>query len=100
MRNRRTWLLFLLGALIYSLVSVFQTTPGYMDAEYYAATALQLAGGKGFQEPFIWNYLNQPAGIPAPSHLYWMPLASILAALPRLSQMLSLIHISEPTRPY
>ncbi len=81
MRNRRTWLLFLLGALIYSLVSVFQTTPGYMDAEYYAATALQLAGGKGFQEPFIWNYLNQPAGIPAPSHLYWMPLASILAAL-------------------
>ncbi len=81
MSNRRTWIYYLLGALVYSLVSVFQAAPGYMDAEYYSATALQLAGGKGFQEPFIWNYLNQPAGIPAPSHLYWMPLASILAAL-------------------
>lgn len=81
MRNRGMWVYFVLGAVIYSLVAVFQGTPGYMDAEYYTATALQIAGGKGFQEPFIWNYLNQPEGIPAPSHLYWMPLASLLAAL-------------------
>ncbi len=80
MHNRGMWIYFVLGAVIYSLVAVYQSTPGYMDAEYYTATALQIAGGKGFQEPFIWNYLNQPEGIPAPSHLYWMPLASLLAA--------------------
>jgi len=72
---------FLLGLLIYTLISIFQTAPGYMDSEYYTAGGIQLASGKGFQEPFIWNYLNNPEGIPAPSHLYWMPLASILAAL-------------------
>lgn len=70
-----------MGALIYSLVSVFQSAPGYMDAEYYTATGVQLASGNGFREPFIWNYLNNPQGLPAPSHLYWMPLASIMAAL-------------------
>jgi hypothetical protein len=85
MNRRVSWVYFCLGAVIYSLVAVFQSSPGYMDAEYYTATALQLADGKGFQEPFIWNYLNQPAGIPAPSHLYWMPLASLLAALGKIA---------------
>jgi hypothetical protein len=29
----------------------------------------------------IWQYLDDPAGLPAPSHTYWMPLPSLLAAL-------------------
>ncbi len=29
----------------------------------------------------MWNYLDSPAGLPHPSHTYWMPLASILAAV-------------------
>lgn len=80
--TRGWWLgLFLLGALVYSLVSTFQPAPGYMDADYYAVSGGQIASGQGFKDPFIWNYLNQPSGIPTPSHLYWMPLASILVAL-------------------
>ncbi|MEW6568842.1 MAG: glycosyltransferase family 39 protein, partial [Chloroflexota bacterium] len=55
-------------------------SPGYMDADYYYATARQLVEGKGLWEPFLWNYLDDPAGLPHPSHLYWMPLASFLAA--------------------
>ncbi|MBT3313808.1 MAG: hypothetical protein HN390_04265 [Anaerolineae bacterium] len=58
-----------------------QSTPGYMDADYYYATGIQLAEGKGFTEPFLWNYLDNPSGLPHPSHAYWMPLASILSAL-------------------
>jgi len=54
--------------------------PGYTDAAYYAAGAVHMAGGGGFSEPFIWNYLNDPAGIPHPGFLYWMPLPSLLAA--------------------
>ena len=77
------YLLFLaaLGLAVYLLVAVFQHTPGYMDAEYYYAGGLRLAGGKGFTEPFIWNYLDNPPGLPHPSHTYWMPLASLVAYL-------------------
>jgi hypothetical protein len=79
--NRRTYaLLYLLGLAIAFGMAAFQPSPGYMDADYSYATGKQLASGKGFFEPFLWNYLDDPAGIPHPSHLYWMPLASLLAA--------------------
>ncbi len=63
------------------LISFFQQSPGYMDADYYFATALRIARGKGFSEPFLWNYLDDPQDIPHPSHAYWMPLTSLLAAI-------------------
>ncbi len=82
--NRRAWVLyvglFLAGLVVYGSASFLIRSPGYMDAEYYFATAKQLAQGKGFLEPFVWNYLSDPSGLPAPSHTYWMPLASLLAA--------------------
>jgi 4-amino-4-deoxy-L-arabinose transferase-like glycosyltransferase len=52
-----------------------------MDASYYVDGALSLYEGRGFNDPFIWNYLDDPEDIPHPSHLYWMPLSSILAYL-------------------
>jgi len=55
-------------------------SPGYMDAEYYFATARQLVQGSGLREPFLWNFLDDPAGIPHASHLYWMPGVSLVAA--------------------
>ena len=81
MTLRHYLLLALLGLALLSLVSAFQSAPGYMDADYYYAGGLQLARGHGFSEPFLWNYLDNPGGIPHPSHAYWMPLASLLAAL-------------------
>lgn len=78
---KRSLLFFLLPGLAVGIAaSILQRAPGYMDAEYYTLTGMQLAQGKGFFEPFLWNYLNNPTGIPAPSHLYWMPLPSLLAA--------------------
>src|SRR3972149_10142789 len=73
--------LFILGAGLAALAALGQAVPGYMDAEYYYAGALRLAQGDGFTEPFLWNYFDNPTGLPHPSHLYWMPLASILAAM-------------------
>jgi hypothetical protein len=52
-----------------------------MDADYYFAGGTQLARGHGFTEPYIWNYLDDPTGLPHPSHTYWMPLASMVSAL-------------------
>ena len=73
-------LLFFASLLTNLAVALLQPEPGYMDADYYYAGGMQLANGKGFNEPFIWNYLDNPQGIPHPSHTYWMPLASIFAA--------------------
>jgi hypothetical protein len=79
-----TWryylLLAVLGLAVVVLVAAFQPTPGYMDADYYYAGGLQLTNGHGFTEPYLWNYLDDPAGLPHPSNAYWMPLASLLAA--------------------
>jgi hypothetical protein len=52
-----------------------------MDAAYYYVNAINLLQGRGFVEDFIWIYLDNPVSVPHPSHLYWMPLTSILAWL-------------------
>jgi len=73
-------LLFGLGLAVAAGVASLQDLPGYLDSDYYFVGGLQLVEGKGFNEPFLWNYLDDPAGLPHPSHTYWYPLASILAA--------------------
>ncbi len=79
--NWRIYLILALLGLILSIaVARFQAFPGYLDSDYYFAGGVQLAQGKGFSEPYLWNYLDDPQGIPHPSHTYWMPLSSIIAA--------------------
>ncbi|MBC7250564.1 MAG: glycosyltransferase family 39 protein [Anaerolineae bacterium] len=78
----RSWIiiaLLLLALLVRILTALPLQVPGYMDAYYYYVGATSLYRGLGFNDPFIWNYLDDPQGIPYPSHLYWMPLSSILA---------------------
>jgi len=74
-------LLFILGLGVALGIASLQTLPGYLDSDYYFVGGLQLVEGKGFTEPFLWNYLDDPAGLPHPSHTYWLPLSSILAAI-------------------
>jgi hypothetical protein len=80
MTRRDLLILFLLGLAVPLTIAQFQSLPGYMDADYYFGGGIQLARGNGFTEPYLWNYLADPRGLPTPSHAYWMPLASILAA--------------------
>ncbi|MCD4752885.1 MAG: hypothetical protein K8R40_07435 [Anaerolineaceae bacterium] len=51
-----------------------------MDESYYYLGGKNLYEGNGFSEEILWNFLDDPEGIPHPSHLYWMPFNSILAA--------------------
>jgi hypothetical protein len=81
MNWRHYLLLFIVGLLVPWGISRFQNLPGYMDADYYFAGGIQLAEGRGFSEPYLWNYLDDPSGLPHPSHTYWMPLASIVSAI-------------------
>jgi hypothetical protein len=80
MNWRHYLILFAIGLIVPFGISRFQTLPGYMDADYYFVGGIQLAEGKGFTEPYLWNYLDDPQGLPHPSHTYWMPLASIVSA--------------------
>jgi len=80
MNWRQYVILFAIGLIVPFSISLFQSLPGYMDADYYFAGGIQLANGHGFNEPYIWNYLDDPTGLPHPSHTYWMPLASIVSA--------------------
>lgn len=73
--------LFLFGLAVPFAISQFQPNPGYLDSDYYFAGGIQLVTGKGFTEPYLWNYLDGATSLPHPSHSYWMPLASIVSAL-------------------
>lgn len=74
------WLIFLGSLFINALAAILVLRPDYMDAYYYFTGALQLAQGRGFTEPYVWNYLAPLGPLPVPSHLYWMPLTSLVAA--------------------
>ena len=80
--QRTDWLwLALIGLLFQAGWAVQMPTPTYMDAYYYTTNGQRLAEGAGFTEQVIWQFLDEPAGLPMPSHSYWMPLTSILAAV-------------------
>lgn len=81
MSFRAYLVLFLGGLILPAVIAQFQPVPGYLDSAYYYAGGIQLATGKGFTEPYLWNYLDGTTSLPHPSHTYWFPLASIVAAL-------------------
>lgn len=81
MTFRNYLFLFILGLAVPLVIAQFQPIPGYLDSDYYFAGGIQLATGKGFTEPYLWNYLDGTTSLPHPSHSYWMPLASIVSAL-------------------
>lgn len=80
MTRRFTLFLFIAGLLISGIAAGLQRVPGYMDADYYYAGALRIVAGQGAYEPYLWNYLNAPADLPAVAFAYWMPLVSLVAA--------------------
>lgn len=80
MKTKYYLLLYIISLGILTSIGHFQKNPGYMDAEYYYAGGIRLYQGHGFSEMLLWNYLDDPQGLPHPSHGYWMPLASIIAA--------------------
>jgi len=80
-RPRLDWLaLTVIGLTAQVFWIAISKEPSYMDAYYYAVAGQRLAGGHGFTVPVIWQFLDNPAGLPAASHTYWMPFPSILAA--------------------
>jgi len=72
---------FLLFALVVSIILTrgVVSRPNYTDAYYYFNAANRLASGDGLTDAYLWTYIGAPDYLPAPSHLYWMPLTSLIA---------------------
>jgi hypothetical protein len=68
-------------ALVIRLALAWPVTgPSYFDSSYYLNAAESLVAGNGLTDQVLWNYLDDPAGLPRPSQLYWLPLDTWLAA--------------------
>src|SRR5262249_57634690 len=71
-----------LGTLVAkAVVSAPRTQVNHGDVAFYYVVAENLARGRGFVIDYIWNFWSHPAGIPAFSNDWWMPLTSVLCAL-------------------
>lgn len=79
-RHRLTFsLIALVGAFLITRGLV--AAPGFTDAFYHLNAANRFAAGQGLTDPYLWTYIGAPDTLPAPSHLYWMPLTSLGMAL-------------------
>lgn len=75
-------LILFIGGLAVGLIMLYlRPYTGYMDADYYYAMARQLFLGHGINQNFLWNYLDDPIGLPHTAFTYWMPLSSLLSTL-------------------
>ncbi len=81
MRPRNYAALFTIGVIILLGMATLEPVPGYMDADYYYANGLRIATTGHWNEPFLWNYLDEPEGLPHPAFTYWMPMAGIISAM-------------------
>jgi hypothetical protein len=81
MKFRDFLFIYLTALVVITTAGLLQRSAGYMDAEYYASVGSGIRTGDGFNQNFLWNYLDDPTGIPHPSNTYWMPLASILSTI-------------------
>ena len=81
MTSRRPYLVLFLITLVLRVATALPLQQaGYMDASYTLHVAENIARGRGLTEEVLWNYLDNPAGLPHPSNLYWMPLPPLLIA--------------------
>jgi hypothetical protein len=82
----RSPLIFVLFALVMASVITrgLAAQPSYTDAYYYFNAAERLADGRGLTDEYLWTYIGAPQSWPeqgaVPSHLYWMPFTSLVAA--------------------
>ncbi len=78
---RRVYLILGGLALLWgAILAVVIRQPGYTDAYYYFNAGQRLAQGDGLTDATLWIYINAPDSLPGPSHVYWMPLESLVAA--------------------
>ncbi|MBN2304968.1 MAG: glycosyltransferase family 39 protein [Anaerolineae bacterium] len=63
-----------------AILAIAIRQPGYTDAYYYFNAGQRWVEGDDLTDPYLWVYINAPDELPGPSHVYWMPLESLVTA--------------------
>ena len=88
MNRGRPWLvpasLFLVALLVRLVAIAWVPFPPTEGSLYYLDVARNLVQGHGLTTDVLWSYANPPLTLPRPAFDLWLPLASVVAAVPML----------------
>jgi hypothetical protein len=86
MSRREAWIsaasVFLVAVVVRAVAAAVITFPVPEDTAYYAGVARNLVQGRGLVTDALWSYGTQPLVVPRAAFEIWMPLPSLLAAIP------------------
>ena len=86
MTRREVWLtalaVFAIALLVRAVASAATVFPRPEDSAYYVGVARNLVEGRGLVSDALWSYATPPLVFPRPAFEVWLPLPSLLAAIP------------------
>ncbi len=86
MSRREAWLtalgIFAIAAIVRAVAAAGTVFPRPEDSAYYVGVARNLAEGRGLVSDALWSYGTPPLVFPRPAFEVWLPLPSLLAAVP------------------
>ena len=86
MTRREAWLsatvIFAIALVVRAWFASGVVFPELQDAAYYAGVARNLIEGRGLVSDAMWSYQTPPLVFPRPAFEVWLPLPSLLAAIP------------------
>ena len=86
MSRREAWLsvgaVFAIALVVRAVAAAAISFPVPENTAYYAGVARNLVEGRGLISDSLWSYGTQPLAVPRAAFEVWMPLPSLLAAIP------------------
>ncbi len=86
MTRREAWLsavaIFVVALVARAMVAQAIVFPQPEDTAYYVGVARNLVEGRGLVSDALWSYQTPPLVFPRPAFEVWLPLPSLLAAVP------------------
>ncbi len=86
MTRREAWLtalgIFVLAVVVRSIAAAATTFPRPEDTAYYVGVARNLVEGRGLVSDSLWSFQTPPLVFPRPAFEVWLPLPSLLFAIP------------------
>lgn len=86
MSRREAWLsaaaIFAVALVVRAVAAAAVGFPVPEDTAYYAGAARNLVEGRGLISDALWSYGTQPMEVPRAAFEVWMPLPSLLEAIP------------------
>lgn len=86
MSRREAWLsagaIFAIALMVRAVAATAVSFPVPENTAYYAGVARNLVEGRGLISDSLWSYGTQPLAVPRAAFEVWMPLPSLLAAIP------------------